>query len=106
MRSLTDAKPLPWPVRIFRPWFVASCAGAALGSLLLTLPPTATEEPFYLDISPRAAAADAHEEQPRPADLLESALSGPGPLKTPSSILADTTRPSAEHLPASLERNP
>ena len=106
MRSLIDAKPLPWPTRIFRPWFVASCAGAALGSLLLTLPPSTTEEPFYLDISPRAAASDSQEEQPRPADLLESALSEPGLLKTPSSIFADTVRRSADPLPAALERNP
>ncbi len=88
-------------MRVFRPWVVASVAGAAFGALLLTLPPPSETESFYPEFAPRAAMSDARAESPARADLSESVTS--------AGKLAESTAPAAtdtELLPADFERVP
>ena len=60
MRTNTDGSFTPWPLRIFRPWIVATVGGGAFGVLLLALSPQPlAEENGYAEFAPRAAVYDA-----------------------------------------------
>jgi hypothetical protein len=65
MRAPTDASPASWPMRILRPWLVATVSGLALGKLLLSVSPqNAWDEFDYLEATPRAASYDTKTESP------------------------------------------
>ena len=73
MRASTDATPASWPLRILRPWLVATMAGLALGKLLLSVSPQNTWDEFdYLEAMPRAAVHDAREDGPAGGDSASS----------------------------------
>jgi hypothetical protein len=76
MRASTDATLASWPLRIFRPWLVATVSGLALGKLLLSVSPqNAWEEFDYLESMPRAAVYDARDDGAAGSDASPAATS-------------------------------
>ncbi len=93
MRAPTDAGPASWPLRVFRPWLVATVFGLALGMLLLSVAPRSSWDEYeYLQSMPRAAVYDARDEgpargDPSPAAAVTGALEELGAPVSPASDL-------------------
>lgn len=88
MRSSTDASSPPWPMRIFRPWLVASATGLLIGILLLAVTPEPQSEVnSYAESAPRAAVYD-----PRGETLTTDPFAPAPSLAAPP----DEPRPAAE----------
>ena len=89
MRSSTDASLPPWPMRILRPWLVASAAGLALGTFLLGLSSEPrSESNAYAELGPRAAVYDTR------------ATIVPDPFAPSASLAAPPDAPPTSSAPA------
>ena len=94
MRSSTDASLPPWPMRILRPWLVASAAGLLIGTLLLSVSPApeSAESYSYTESAPRAAVYGP------------AIPSIPDPFAPSASLAAPPDGPSSSGVgPASIE---
>lgn len=58
MRSRTEASLALWPMRILRPWQVATVTGLLIGASLLYISSPAESSLTYPEYSPRAASSD------------------------------------------------
>ena len=62
MRAPSEARPTAWPLRLLRPWLVASAFGLLIGLALLRFEERDAEEslvPYYSEAAPRPAMAEA-----------------------------------------------
>ena len=101
MRTNTDGSFTPWPLRIFRPWIVATVGGGAFGVLLLALSPQPlAEENGYAEFAPRAAVYDA----PSTAGLVPDPFAPAPSLSAPRADPVDASAPGLQGdvLPAAL----
>lgn len=105
MRPSPVASPAAWPTRIFRPWLIASAAGALIGTTLLQLSSDgASEVQSYAESAPRAAVQDLREETSLSNDPFAPAasLAAPPdtPILTPASAESPLALPAPEAAPA------
>lgn len=84
MRAPTEAPPTAWPLRIFRPWLVASAFGLLIGLTLIRFEQRDAEAgitPYYTESFPRAAVADPDAHEEAPLDFAGAQVDG-GPGRT------------------------
>lgn len=104
MRSPTDASFRFWPMRILRPWLVASAAGLLIGSTLLSFSSAPQpEDNSYSESPPRAAVFEPNSQANFAPDPFAPAASLAAPPSEPAPGAANNFDPAPRPTPPASE---